>query len=235
MSVNNDKQKQELAAFDIDGTITHESFDSWYATTRELVADKEQFDNNIAKWQDTRKLYPYQASLRMMQSAIDLLPDNLSSKTVYDTAKSLFEVAIDQDKIRFKAIEEMDKHLSQGRRVVLATTSYSEIALALVDVLCDHLLIPNLYKKQISLCGTDIHWKQKIIVHFNMCAGKLEGVSRALGVSQEYIEQNMNFAYGDDPFGNDKQLLTAAKNSFIVSTKSNKQVDTDELGTRLSW
>lgn len=226
---------KKLAVFDIDGTITQEGNDSWFETTTQMVTDTKAFEGNLATWKMNKSKDPYGASLIMMEQAISLFPNNTDSKLVFEKARAITEEAARKNQIRKSAVAAIHKHFNEGLTVVFATTSYMEAGLAVLEVLAKSGLITEAMRKAIPVSGTEVNWDNRKIVHFNMSEGKIQGVAKVLKTEISTVKENILYAYGDDPLGNDSGILSAAANGFIINTSKNLTLDTNHIGERIQW
>ncbi len=225
----------KLAVFDIDGTISSEGRDSWYELTEKLVTDSDLFQRALINWKEKKASDPYGESLTMMETAISLFPEATTSNDFKSFATQCFSDWIKEiGFIRDGAIQAIHRNLDNGNRIVFATTSYKEAGEALVDVLKMKKVISN--EVSIDVTGTEVNWSQKKLDHFNMGDGKLEGVSRVLGMGLSQVKESIEESFGDDPSGNDSGILKYGKKAFIISTKKNQEFNESLLNAeRLQW
>lgn len=229
------ENSKKLAVFDIDGTISKEGNDSWFETTTAMVTNQDLFNEYLEVWKKEKSKAPYEASLTMMEQAISLFPEGVDSKEVYEKAKELSLECISNDQIRSQCIDKIKQHFSEGYKVVFATTSYYEAGLAFLDSLTEKSIISQDLARSVTVSGTEVDWQKRKIIHFNMGDGKLEGVSRKLDSTSDKVSTMIQFAYGDDPAGNDSGIISAANNGFIIQTKKNATFDTSNMGERVLW
>lgn len=226
---------KKLAVFDIDGTISKEGNDSWFETTNAMVTNRDHFNEYLEVWKKEKSKAPYEASLTMMEQAISLFPEGVDSRGVYEKARELSLECIANDQIRNQCIEKIKLHYNDGFKIVFATTSYYEAGLAFLDSLAEKSIISQELAQSVTVSGTEVDWLKRKIVHFNMGDGKLEGVSRKLDSTTEKVSGMIQFAYGDDPAGNDSGIISVASYGFIIQTKKNATFDSNNMGERVKW
>ncbi len=227
--------QNKYAVFDIDGTITKEGNDSWLETTQAMVTDTLAFQEYLKIWKEKKSSDPFGASHTMMEQAIGLFPEGTTSLSVYEKAKQIAMEAIENLQVRENAISTIEEHFNQGLSIVFATTSYMEAGLSLVDALFEKGLLNQKLLKKIVVSGTEVDWATRKIIHFNMSDGKLEGVAKKLDLNLDVIEANIEFAYGDDPYGSDSGIIRAAKNGFVIHTEKNSALEISNIGERVRW
>lgn len=225
----------KLAVFDIDGTITTEGNDSWLETTYAMVTDRSEFESCLEVWKKNKASDPYGASIKMMEEAIGLFKRNTSSKCVFEAACGITLKVIDDNNVRESALNTIERHFDEGFQIVFATTSYKEAGLSLVKALKDKELLSKELCESIIVSGTEVDWTLRKILHFNMSEGKLEGIAKTLGLPTQRVQDSIEYAYGDDPLGNDSGILKAATNGFIIHTKKNASIEINSIGERVRW
>ena len=227
---------RKLAVFDIDGTITAEGRDSWLEATYKMVANRSDFESHLKIWKENKKEDPYGASLKMMKQAVQLVSKEYSNPlAVYQVGREIFTEYIKENQIRPEAIKTINRHYQKGLQIVFSTTSYLEVAKSLVNVLLESGLLKSNLANSIVVSGTEVDWLVREVNHFNMSQGKIEGIGKWLGMNTKEVRSNIEFAYGDDPLGNDSGILKHAENSFIVHTLKNSNFETTHIGERITW
>ncbi len=234
-NLNTKSSATKLAVFDIDGTITSEGNDSWLETTYAMVTNRNEFESCLSVWKENKASDPYGASIKMMEEAISLFKQNTSSNCVFEAACGISFKVIDDKNVRDSALDAIKKHYDEGFQIVFATTSYKEAGLSLVKALKEKELLSEEICENIIVSGTDVDWKLRKIIHFNMSDGKLEGIAKTLGLPTQKVKTSIEYAYGDDPLGNDSGILKAASNGYVIHTNKNSTVELNNIGERVRW
>lgn len=206
-----------VSSFDIDGTLTKDGYDLWYMTTESLVDDFNQFQDYLKEWKKSKVQDPYGASLKMMEAGVKLIgADNTSDLIRQKTYEFLLDFK-KKDLFRSLSFNELQKCLWAGHKVVLNTTNYQESAQALRSFLLKHFLEKGFDEKNLMAYGTQIDWEDRSVKHFNMGQGKVEILNKAF----QQDKYSLINSYGDDPLGNDSEMLKAAQNAFVISSGRN--------------
>lgn len=215
---------KRLRIFDIDGTILYPGCDLWYMTTRSLSQDIESFEKFILLWKNGIKegLNFYQTSESMMQKGIDLLPDGITGSDIGSEAKRI-SINIIQNGNYFKgAIQHIDNSINKGFLVILSTANYLEACVGFLKAIIECSLVEKNYLNRIIVSGSRVNWKNKKLVHFNICNNKIKDICETLDLAEDELIKNIDSFFGDDPEGNDSALLNYPIRGFIIKNDSNK-------------
>jgi hypothetical protein len=231
--------RSSIAAFDIDGTITTEGPDLWRVVTRNLSRDTARFDAAVARWRQDKPGDPFGASKAMMRVGLELLDLPAGVDTIREEARTVTRALIAEGRIREKAIATVEALHHEGKTIVWTTTNYQESAATFLRALMEHGSIDERVGQQVHVIGTRVNWDARFLSFLNMGSGKVKSLeawvaTRDSAAVRRPIDEWLAAAFGDEPLGNDRELLEAASKSYVVVTAKNSSSD---LGAheRLEW
>src|SRR4029434_6899502 len=83
--------------------------------------------------------------------------------------------------------------------------------------------------------GSRIDWSSRIVGHFNMGSNKVIGLADALGTGEEALRAGISFVFGDDPLGNDRELLKIAPYAYVIKNEKNRHLNLPERVRLVTW
>ena len=226
-----------LRIYDIDGTLTKPGNDLWYLTTRSLSDNPRQFDNYVELWKKSLKngADPYESTKLMMQTGLECMGKNGNTSGIKQRAREISDQLINNNQYYSVAINHICASIEAGFQIIFATTNYIEGAEAFLEILVEHGLVRTSHQAQIITSGSIVNWSKCSITHFNMGEDKKVGVSKALAIPLEELSSQTDSAYGDDPKGNDRGILSLSTKSFVIANQKNSEVSIPENMVRTSW
>jgi len=226
-----------IRIYDIDGTITRPGHDLWYITTKSLAKDPIAFDAEVNNWKQRIGLggCPYTESLKMMKTGVDLLQDAVGESSIRRQAKQISADLIANHNVFEGAISHIKESIKQGFQVVFATTNYTPGAEGFLSALQDADLLTDLESHSIVLSGSQVNWSNGDVTHFNMDIGKAKGICLALDCSRAALKPLIDSSYGDDPDGNDREILRMAPTSYVIRNPKNANVALERNMTICDW
>ena len=230
-------QADRFDVYDIDGTLTIPGHDLWYLCTKNLCADKGLFDRQVAQWKaDIQNgADSFDRSLAMMKSGLTLLGNGIDSERIVDEAKRLAGNLIDEGFVWREAINFLKSRLRTGRTAVLSTTNYHEGAVGFLLALNLRGWIDEAELKTIVVSGSKIDWSSRSLVHFNMGRNKVMGLLDALGISEAAVKARIDYAFGDDPLGNDQELLAIAPHPYVIRSEKHSDLNLPDRVKLVTW
>ena len=213
--------------YDIDGTLTKPGHDLWYLTTQSIVQDKNQFEDDVQNWKQEIKSgqSPKQASEKMMQRGLDLLPLGVNAATIRSHAGAIADDIIRTESHYPQAFSLIQQRINLGIQIIFSTTNYQEGALGFLDSIIKYKLISQQDAEKITITGTQINWQTKSIHHFNMAEGKVLGIVNTLKISESELSQNTQAVYIDDPMGNDQALINLTNSVYVIVNEKNRDLN----------
>ena len=230
-------QADRFDVYDIDGTLTIPGHDLWHLCTKNLCADKGLFDRQVAQWKaDIQNgADSFDRSLAMMKSGLTLLGNGIDSERIVDEAKRLAGNLIDEGFVWREAINFLKSRLRTGRTAVLSTTNYHEGAVGFLLALHLRGWIDEAELKTIVVSGSKIDWSSRSLVHFNMGRNKVMGLLDALGISEAAVKARIDYAFGDDPLGNDQELLAIAPHPYVIRNEKHSDLNLPDRVKLVTW
>jgi len=230
-------QADRFDVYDIDGTLTIPGHDLWHLCTKNLCADKGLFDRQVAQWKaDIQNgADSFDRSLAMMKSGLTLLGNGIDSERIVDEAKRLAGNLIDEGFVWREAINFLKSRLRTGRTAVLSTTNYHEGAVGFLLALNLRGWIDEAELKTIVVSGSKIDWSSRSLVHFNMGRNKVMGLLDALGISEAAVKARIDYAFGDDPLGNDQELLAIAPHPYVIRNEKHSDLNLPDRVKLVTW
>ena len=230
-------QDDRFDVYDIDGTLTIPGHDLWNLCTKNLCADKGLFDRQVAQWKaDIQNgADSFDRSLAMMKSGLTLLGNGIDSERIVDEAKRLAGNLIDEGFVWREAINFLKSRLRTGRTAVLSTTNYHEGAVGFLLALNLRGWIDEAELKTIVVSGSKIDWSSRSLVHFNMGRNKVMGLLDALGISEAAVKARIDYAFGDDPLGNDQELLAIAPHPYVIRNEKHSDLNLPDRVKLVTW
>ncbi|CDH47033.1 haloacid dehalogenase-like hydrolase [Candidatus Contendibacter odensensis] len=213
-----------IRLFDVDGTITMPGVDIWHLVTRNFAVSPAEFDNAVADWKAGMKQgsCPYTESKKMMKKGLQLMKSGVGDKEVQEEAE---KVTLSILHMVFPgAIEYVKRSIHCGFRVVFATTNYDTGGKGFISALKRAGMLNAGEADAIAVSGSVINWKDREVLHFNMDRGKVRGICEVLGVSQDALGDMIDSSYGDDPSGNDREILRIAPKAYVIRNNKNKHL-----------
>ncbi len=230
-------QAERFDVYDIDGTLTIPGHDLWYLCTRNLCWDKDLFDQLVAEWKaDIQNgANPFDRSLAMMESGLALLGNGVGSELIAGEAKRLAGSLIDQGLVSREAINFLKSRVRAGRGAVLSTTNYHLGAVGFLLALQRKGWIGDAELKSIVVSGSTIDWNAKSVVHFNMGPNKVIGLADALKITEAEVKAKIDYAFGDDPLGNDQELLAIAPYPYVIRNEKHHHLNLPGRLKSVTW
>ena len=230
-------QAEHFDVYDIDGTLTVPGHDLWYLCTRNLSADKDLFDRYVAQWKSEIDdgMAPFDSSLTMMKRGLALLENGVSSELVADEVQRLASNLIDEELVWRKAIDFLKRRVRAGSGAVFSTTNYHEGAVGFLHALHLRGWISQTELKRIVVSGSRIDWSSRTVVHFNMGRNKVIGLVDALGISEEAVKAKIDYAFGDDPLGSDRELLEIAAYPYVIKNEKHRHLNLPARVKLVTW
>lgn len=234
-----------IEIFDLDGTLTEEysheigdktksgltTYSFWNLITRNLVANKNEFDEEAAAWKrmvtTTDGIDKVQSSKEMTEVGIKFFQDKYkNADAIRNQAAEVTKLFFHGGIIAFDAIKYLNYRLKQGVVCIISTASYEDGARGFVDGLVDCDLLPQELAEKIVFSGTRIDWDKMQVSHMNVDNNKLLGLTLTTGYAIKTIKPQIKAVFGDDPKINDRALLDGlCKHSFVIKTAKNKDFD----------
>ena len=231
----------QVEIFDLDGTLTEEfsphigdktgyglnTYSLWNLITRELVANKGEFDAAAAAWKKhvttTPDIDKILSSKEMTETGIRMFrTEHKSAIAVQNKAAEITEMYSKSGVVIKPAIEYLEYRLKEGVLCVISTASYEDGAVGFVQGLVQCKLLPEDLAGKIVVSGTQVDWGKLCVTHMNVDDNKLHGLEQALQIPMANIRSNIVAVFGDDPMINDRALLALAKHSFVIKSDKNK-------------
>jgi hypothetical protein len=230
-------QADHFDIYDIDGTLTLPGHDLWYLCTRSLSADKALFDRYVAEWkgQIQSGMDPFERSLTMMKRGLELLKNGVSSELVVGEVQRITNNLIDERLVWREAINFLKDRVRGGAAAVFSTTNYHEGAVGFLSALHLEGWISQTELKKIFVSGSRIDWSSRAIIHFNMASNKVTGVADALGISEEALKARIHCVFGDDPLGNDRELLEIAPYPYVIKSETHRNLKLPDRIRLVTW
>ena len=230
-------QAEHFDVYDIDGTLTIPGHDLWYLCTRNLSADKDLFDRYVAEWKGEihNGMAPFDRSLTMMKRGLALLENGVSSELIADEVQRLASNLIDEELVWRKAIDFLKRRVRAGSGAVFSTTNYHEGAVGFLHALHLRGWISQTELKRIVVSGSRIDWSSRTVVHFNMGRNKVIGLVDALGISEEAVKAKIDYAFGDDPLGSDRELLEIAAYPYVIKNEKHRHLNLPARVKLVTW
>jgi hypothetical protein len=230
-------QAYHFDVYDIDGTLTIPGHDLWYLSTRSLSADKDLFDRYVAEWKTEIQsgMDPFECSLTMMKRGLKLLNNGVSSEMVGHEVQRITSNLIDEGLVSREAINFVKGRIHNGVGAVFSTTNYHEGAVGFLHALRQKGWIQQTELEKICLSGSRIDWNSRIVVHFNMGSNKVIGLADALRIGEEELKAGISFVFGDDPLGNDRELLEIAPYAYVIKNEKNRLLNLPDRVRLVTW
>jgi hypothetical protein len=230
-------QADHFDVYDIDGTLTVPGHDLWYLCTRNLCADKDLFDKYVAEWKSEihNGADLFGCSLTMMKRGLTLLKNGISSELVAAEAQRLANNLIDERLVWRDAINFLKRRLRAGNGAVFSTTNYHEGAVGFLLALQRRGWIDQTELKSVNISGSRIDWSSGTVVHFNMGGNKVIGLADAFGISEATVRAKINCTFGDDPFGNDRELLEIAPHPYVIRNEKHRDLKLPDRLKLVTW
>jgi hypothetical protein len=89
--------------------------------------------------------------------------------------------------------------------------------------------------KKIFVSGSRIDWNSRAIIHFNMGSNKVTGVADALGISGDALKARIHCVFGDDPLGNDRELLEIAPYPYVIKNEKHRNLNLPDRIRLVTW
>jgi hypothetical protein len=232
--------------FDVDGTLTYSekdhvnntkypSFAFWPLLTFKFCNNPTALRTAIHRWEMSMKtaVDPDQSSFEMMAHTVrEFLPDTLTSINFTDYAKKITYDFLAADVIRLEAINYLKECLDNGILCILTTGSYLEGLHGFVQALQAENLLPS--SNNLLLNGAEIDWDRKSLRWPNIGAYKTRKIYETLqrlGIEDYQIQA----AFGDDPYVNDKGILAMAEQGFVIKCHKNAHEPFNEKFIHCTW
>jgi hypothetical protein len=122
-----------------------------------------------------------------------------------------------------------------GIGAVFSTTNYHEGAVEFLRALHRRGWISPTELKSIVVSGSRIDWSSRTVVHFNLGRNKVRGVADALGISEEAVKAKIDYAFGDDPLGSDKELLEIAPYPYVIKNEKHRHLNLPDRVKLVTW
>ena len=230
-------QAEHFDVYDIDGTLTIPGHDLWYLCTRNLSADKDLFDRYVAEWKSEIQngVAPFDSSLTTMKRGLALLKNGVSSELIADEVQRVVDNLIDEELVWREAINFLKRRARAGSGAVLSTTNYHEGAVGFLLALKRRGWINQAELKSIVVSGSRIDWSSRAVVHFNMGRNKVIGLVDALGISEEAVKAKIDYAFGDDPLGSDRELLEIAPSPYVIKNEKHRHLHLPDRVKLVTW
>jgi hypothetical protein len=68
-----------------------------------------------------------------------------------------------------------------------------------------------------------------------MGSNKVIGLADALRIGQEALKDGISFVFGDDPLGNDRELLEIAPYAYVIKNEKNRHLDLPDRLRLVTW
>lgn len=229
-----------IEIFDLDGTLTEEfsptlgdktgfglnTYALWNLITRDLVADKKEFDQKAIAWRkmvtSTPNIDKVSSSKDMTEIGVKLLKEEYKNAVaIKEKAAAITEMFLDKGIVIIPAIKYLEHRLQHETTCVISTGGYEDGAIGFFEGLVKHGLLNKSLSKKIIFSGTKVDWKNLTVTHANIDTHKLLGLEQALEMSLAKIKPDVFAAFGDDPAVNDRSLLELGKYNFAIRTHKN--------------
>jgi hypothetical protein len=171
----------------------------------------------------------------MMQRGLKLLKNGVSSEMVGQEVQRITSNLIDEGLVWKEAIDFVKGRMRGGAGAVFSTTNYHEGAVGFLHALRQKGWIQQTELEKICLCGSRIDWSSRIVVHFNMGRNKVIGLADALRIGEEALKARISFVFGDDPLGNDRELLGIAPYAYVIKNEKNRHLDLPDRLRLVTW
>ena len=178
---------------------------------------------------------PFDRSLIMMQRGLALLKNGVSSELVADEVQRIASNLIDEELVWQEAINFLKSRVRAGSGAVFSTTNYHEGAVGFLFALHLRGWISQTELKSIVVSGSRIDWSSRTVVHFNMGRNKVIGLVDALGISEEVVKAKIDYAFGDDPSGSDRELLEIASYPYVIKNEKNRHLYLPDRVKLVTW
>ena len=171
----------------------------------------------------------------MMKSGLTLLGNGIDSERIVDEAKRLAGNLIDEGFVWREAINFLKSRLRARSGAVFSTTNYHEGAVGFLLALHLRGWIDEAELKTIVVSGSKIDWSSRSVVHFNMGHNKVMGLLDALGISEAAVKARIDYAFGDDPLGNDQELLAIAPHPYVIRNEKHSDLNLPDRVKLVTW
>ena len=230
-------QAEHFDVYDIDETLTKPGHDLWYLCTRNLSADKDLFDRYVAEWKSEihNGMDPFERSLTMMKRGLALLKNGVSAELIADEVQRIAGDLIDQELVWREAINFLKRRVSAGSGAIFSTTNYHQGAVGFLLALHQRGWISQTELTSIVVSGSRIDWSSRTVVHFNMGRNKVIGLVDALGISEAAVKARVDYAFGDDPLGSDRELLAIAAYPYVIENEKHRHLNLPDRVKLVTW
>lgn len=227
----------KIEIFDIDGTLTYaygdicdttgfKTYAFWPLISEHFTKDIAILIKMIEEWEESMKFEQDHtgSSHLMMQRSIETFRSNVTSTEVRSFAKEVTLLFIEKGVIRKEAIAYLEEKVQQGILCILSTGSYQDGAAGFVDALEESKLISKNTALALYISGAIVDWEKGKLLHANVRERKIIGIERLFDQEISTLKEHIQAIYADDPWINDRDILTLAPqaNAFVISTVKNK-------------
>ena len=236
-----DASKDCIEIFDLDGTLTGETDKKsvlyndrgfktnsyWNLITRELVENKESFDNQARDWKERMQhqtdVDVIEESKKMTELGLQQFRSDCSNDdSVRNKATEITKLFFKHGVIRKDAVDYLRLRLKEGVTCIISTASYEDGAIGFVKGLVECGLLLEELSKKIIVIGNLIDWDKLKVTHMNVDTNKIKSIESRLKVDIEMIKPRIIAVFGDDPAINDRALLELGQMSFAIPTTTNE-------------
>jgi hypothetical protein len=229
----------KIEIFDIDGTLTYvfgdipdttklKTYSFWPLITERFTKDINILNEMVLAWEESMLTEedPTGSSHRMMQAGVETFREDVKADDIRQYAKSITLEFINHGVIRKEAIEYLQNRIQNGIVCVLSTGSYQEGAMGFVDALIEKglLRLEEESNNMLRVTGALVDWATRTLTHANVRERKLIGIEKVMGQSLNILKPDIEAVYGDDPWINDKDILTlvSKERAYVIRTAKNK-------------
>lgn len=240
----------KIDIWDIDGTLTlahgdmkdtsgFHTYAFWPLITERFTKDLAELRKMIATWDESMKTEkdPTQSSHDMLQRGIETFRDSISHLEIYHFAKETTLKFIQHGIVRKEAITYLEDRINQGITCILSTGSYQDGATGFADALVESGFLSLKARNQLLISGAVIDWKNKKVLHANIRDRKLIGLEKVLGMKLQDIKPHIQAVYADDPWINDRDILSIAPRdaAYVIATSKNRDKELPEGYALTTW
>jgi hypothetical protein len=68
-----------------------------------------------------------------------------------------------------------------------------------------------------------------------MGRNKVMGLVDALGISEEAVKARIDYAFGDDPLGSDRELLEIAPYPYVIKNEKHRHLNLRDRVRLITW
>lgn len=240
----------KIDIWDLDGTLTYAygdiidktgltTYAFWPLITEQFTQDVDALRQITAEWEESMKTEPDPtgSSHSMLQRGIDTFPENITQQHIYLFAKEITKKFIQHQVIRREAIAHLEERIKQGVLCIISTGSYQDGAFGFVDALIENHLLSITAKNSLLISGAVIDWEKRLVLHANVRDRKLIGIEMVTGKKIGILLPHIEAVYADDPWINDRDILSIVpqERAYVIKTIKNQDKELP-LGLRFtSW